>query len=61
MSPVAKHLTRTEYRKLFGGSRQAIHNRIMRGTLKVVRLCIPQEVELIEVDDEIYTEAVKGK
>jgi hypothetical protein len=42
-------LTRTEYRKCFGGSRQSIAARIKRGTLKTTTE--KRRVEVILVDD----------
>lgn len=54
-------LTREKYRELFGGSRQSIHNKIRRGTLKTTRADVTQTVELIEVPDDVFHSAVKAK
>lgn len=56
-----KLLTRQEFIKVFGCSRQSVHNRIRRKTLKTVMAPVEREVEMIVVEDAIYDAAVKGK
>jgi predicted DNA-binding protein YlxM (UPF0122 family) len=46
------YLTRSEYAKLKNISRQAVHNRIARGTLLTVRKKVERDEELIPVDDK---------
>lgn len=47
-----KYLSRTEYSRLYGISRQAVADRIRRGTLPIVK--IRELVERIPIDDSEY-------
>ena len=52
------YLTRKEYRELTNDSRQSVHNKISRGTLKTIMRKIATEV--IMVEDTEY-EKLKSK
>jgi predicted DNA-binding protein YlxM (UPF0122 family) len=49
---MTKLMTRAEYAEHFGISRQAVHNRIKRGVVKIVHAPVTRETEMLVVEEK---------